>query len=169
MLTLYPYLLHDTVWVFDDERTGLQEEAFVLGMSEMISRLIASKRIPHASRGFSLTFSSEPIDGHDAVLKWQRSDEFQILPDQHGKPSSLAGNWYRGCVDGLEMEGWLCPALGLYFRTAPEMIYVRADPMGPGINPKWTPPEGAAVRRFVSASEHGTGDTSLESDGEGHA
>jgi hypothetical protein len=152
MLTLTPYLLNETVWVFDDERTGLKEEAFVLGMSEMISRLISQKQIPHASRGFSLNFSGEPFDGFDAVLKWKRSDGFEILPDEHGNRSPIAGNWYQGCVDGLEMEGWLCPALGLYFRTAPETIYVRADPLKPGINPIWIPKEGQLVRRFVSAS-----------------
>jgi hypothetical protein len=37
VLTLYPYLLHDSCWVFDDVRTGLKEGAFVLGMTEMIS------------------------------------------------------------------------------------------------------------------------------------
>jgi hypothetical protein len=47
VLTIYPYLLHET-WVFDDARTGLKEEAFVLGMTEMISRLVEAKAIPHA-------------------------------------------------------------------------------------------------------------------------
>ena len=28
-LTIYPYPFEDTCWVFDDERTGLKEEAFV--------------------------------------------------------------------------------------------------------------------------------------------
>jgi hypothetical protein len=37
VLTLYPDLLRGT-WVFDDERTHLEEEAFVLGMTEMICR-----------------------------------------------------------------------------------------------------------------------------------
>ena len=39
MLTIHPYLLHET-WVFDDPRTGLKEEAFVCGATEMISRLV---------------------------------------------------------------------------------------------------------------------------------
>lgn len=53
ILTLYPYLLGNT-WVFDDARTGLKEEAFVLGMTEMISRLVEVKGIPAAARGFAL-------------------------------------------------------------------------------------------------------------------
>lgn len=51
VLTLYPYLLNGTCWVFDDERTGLKEEAFVCGMSEMISRVVEAKGVPNAARG----------------------------------------------------------------------------------------------------------------------
>jgi hypothetical protein len=68
-MTIYPYLLEGTCWVFDDERTGLKEEAFVLGMTEMISRLVKAKSIPNASQGFALTFGAEPFD-HDAELTW---------------------------------------------------------------------------------------------------
>jgi len=40
-LTLYPYLLDRSCWVFDDERTGLQEEAFVLGATDVISAVVS--------------------------------------------------------------------------------------------------------------------------------
>jgi len=40
-LTIYPYKHHDC-WVFDDPRTGLKEEAFVCGATEMISRLVGA-------------------------------------------------------------------------------------------------------------------------------
>ena len=40
--TIYPYRLGDC-WVFDDARTGLKEEAFVLGSSEMMTRLVEAK------------------------------------------------------------------------------------------------------------------------------
>ena len=62
-------------------------------------------------------------------------------------------NWYRGVVVGEEMEGWLCPALGLYFTTAPKKIFVRAESLPPGVNPIWEPPPGDVPRRFVSAKE----------------
>jgi hypothetical protein len=52
ILTLYPYLFGKT-WVFDDVRTGLKEEAFVLGMSEMITRLVTKKAIQNAEKGFA--------------------------------------------------------------------------------------------------------------------
>ncbi len=48
-MTIYPYLLEKTCWVFDDERTGLKEEAFVLGMTEMISKLVEYKLISNAA------------------------------------------------------------------------------------------------------------------------
>ena len=56
MLTIFPYLRHST-WVFDDERAGLKEEAFVSGATEMISRVVEIKHLPNAAAGFSLSFS----------------------------------------------------------------------------------------------------------------
>lgn len=51
VLSLYPYLLNGTCWVFDDERTGLKEEAFVMGMTEMISRVVEAKGLHDAEGG----------------------------------------------------------------------------------------------------------------------
>jgi hypothetical protein len=136
-LTIYPYRLRET-WVFDDPHTRLKEEAFVSGASEMISRLVSTKRIPRAEKGFAMTFSDKPFEGHDAVLSLLRPDEYE-------------GNWYHGYVTGLRMECWLCPALLCYFPSAPEKIYVRADPLPSGVNPIWEPPEDAEPRRFVEA------------------
>ena len=151
MLILYPYLIGD-VWVFDDSRTGLKQEAFVCGASEAMSRLVESKRIPNAAKGFRLTFSETPFDELDAELTWLRSDDSQVVPGQDGSATQVAGNWYIGDVAGQRMELWLCPALGLYFRSAPPKIYVRADPLPAGIDPIWMVPEGQPERRFVSAS-----------------
>jgi hypothetical protein len=149
-LTIYPYLLGNT-WVFDDRRTGLKEEAFVLGMSEMIFRLVEAKGIPNASKGFALHFSTEPIDEADAELMWQRSDS-ECLPGEDGSASQIHGNWYTGIVAGEKMEGWLCPALGLYFQAAPKRIFVKAEPLPAGINPIWQVDRNAPIaRRFVSA------------------
>jgi hypothetical protein len=150
-LTIYPYLIGNT-WVFDDPRTGLKEEAFVLGMSEMISRLVDAKSIPQAARGISLSFASESFDGADAELAWLRSGDPQVVPGKDGSAAQVCGNWYRGNVVGLEMEGWLCPALGLYFKVAPARIFVQAKPLPLGVNPIWAIDKDApAARRFVSA------------------
>src|SRR5579862_1943076 len=102
LLTIYPYLVGKT-WVFDDSRTGLKEEAFVLGMSEMIFRLVETKSIPRAAKGFALQFSPEPFEGADAELTWHRSGDTEILPGKDGSASQVFGNWYRGNVAGEEM------------------------------------------------------------------
>ena len=139
ILTLYPYLYPGTeCWVFDDARTGLKEEAFVEGTSEMITRVITHKRIPRAEKGFLLTFSDQPFDGHDVERHWVRGDVD-------------GGNWYAGDVLGEAMENWLCPALLLYFETPPRRLYVRCDPLPAGVNPIWNPPPGQEGRRFVEA------------------
>jgi len=137
-LTLYPYLLRDT-WVFDDERTHLHEEAFVLGATEALSRLVEIKEIPDATKGFSLTFSGDGFDGHDAELEWLRAD-----------PSG-AGNWYSTILAGERFELWLCPALFCYFDSTPRRIYVRAERLPAGISPFWKPKPGQEARRFVEA------------------
>jgi hypothetical protein len=137
ILQLYPYLYPGTdCWVFDDERTGLKEEAFVEGTSEMITRVIQSKGIPAAAAGFLLTFSDLPFDGHDVERRWVRGD-------------AEGGNWYEGDVLGQAMENWLCPALLLYFEQPPRRLYVRCDPLPAGVNPIWDPPPGEYGRRFV--------------------
>jgi hypothetical protein len=138
VLTLYPYLLNRSCWVFDDERTGLKEEAFVAGMSEMISRIVGNKGLAAAGRGFAMTFSDVPFAGHDVEVRWLRAD-----------PGG--GNWYAGDVAGLTMEGWLCPALLLYFEEPPPRIFVRCAALPAGVNPIWTPPPGVTGRRFVEA------------------
>src|SRR5580700_1641566 len=95
-LTIYPYLFEGSCWVFDDQRTGLKEEAFVLGTTEMISRVVEAKAIPNAEKGFALTFSAEPFD-HDVELTWMRPSEAV----QAGVTTiPIEGNWYRGVVCG---------------------------------------------------------------------
>jgi hypothetical protein len=137
-LTLYPYLLRDT-WVFDDQRTHLHEEAFVLGATEALTRLVEIKEIPKASRGFSLTFSGDAFDGHDAILEWLYED-----------PSAV-GNWYATTLAEERFELWLCPALLCYFEEAPRRIFLRAEPLPAGISPFWRPKPGDEPRRFVEA------------------
>ena len=141
MLTIYPYSI-EGIWVFDDERAGLKEEAFVCGATEMISRVVEKKNLPNAAAGFSLTFSDQPLADFDVELRWLRRGDMPLLP----------GNWYRGAVAGHEMECWLCPALELYFSAAPQRLFVRADPLPAGIDPIWhVDPQDPRQRQFVSA------------------
>jgi len=153
ILTINPYRLGQC-WVFDDPRTGLKEEAFVLGSSEMMTQMVEARAIPNADRGFALQFSDEPFEGYDAELTWLRSDDSQVVPGKDGSASQVFGNWYKGVVAGQEMEGWLCPALGLYFRAAPTRIFLKADALPAGVDPVWHIDRDApAAVRFVSVSE----------------
>ena len=133
-LTLYPYYLaSERCWVFDDPAKNLKAEAFVLGISEMIDRMVDHKQLPDARSGFALTFSAEPFPGHDVELHWQR-------------PGQPTGNWYAGRVAGEHMQGWLCPALFKYFDDAPARLFVRWDPLPAGVNPIWDNRAGEGMR-----------------------
>jgi hypothetical protein len=74
--------------------------------------------IPDAENGFTLFFSTSPFPN---------ARELERVGNEAG------GNWYRHCDSGL--EGWLCPALFLYFNVAPERLYVAAAPRGPKFLP----------------------------------
>jgi hypothetical protein len=88
---------HHGMWVFDDPRVGLVREPFVAGADTMIDRVVAD--IPNAEQGFTLIFSASPFPGHQHRLDWKRGD--------------------------IKLEGWLCPALLLYFNEAPKHLYVQ--------------------------------------------
>jgi len=151
VMTLYPYLYQNICWVFDDPQTGLKEEAFVLGASELISRLLEAKEIPNAERGFALSFSDQPF-AYDVKLTW-------ISPEQAAKAiggpvCSLpqVGNWYSGFVAGETMTAWLCPALYEYFDAAPKRIFVKAEKLPDGIDPIWhISSDDPQARRYMSA------------------
>jgi hypothetical protein len=95
--------------VFDDPTVRLKREPFVAGMGEIIDALVAD--IQHADRGFTLLFSAAPFPGARVSLT--------RLHAEHG------GTWYQADTGRV---GWLCPALFLYFETAPEKLYAQATP-----------------------------------------
>ena len=107
---IYPYR-HLGLWVFDDERTGLDKEPFIAGADTIIDLALARKGIPDAARGFRAIFSESEFPGHDFRLTWVREGD--------------GGNWY-GSAD-FDMEGWLCPALLRYFESAPKEIFIRFE------------------------------------------
>lgn len=104
---IVPYR-HASTWVFDDPRVGLYQEPFVSGIPEMIDSIVAN--IPNAEKGFRLLFSSAPFPGYQVELEKVR-EEYE-------------GVWYRWADNG---EGWLCPALFLYFPEAPARLYAKAE------------------------------------------
>jgi hypothetical protein len=89
----------------------LSKEPFVAGVPEMIDALV--KDLPDAQSGFRLLFSARPFPGYGKKLTWVRGEK--------------GGNYYR--LDHPPLQGWICPALFKYFRTAPLEIYVKAEPL----------------------------------------
>ncbi len=110
IMVIRPYLW-EGAWVFDDDHGGLVREPFVCGVPEMIDDLVEG--IPDAASGFRMLFSASPFPG------WQR--RLERLREEDG------GSWYRS--DRPAMEGWLCPALFMYFDVAPDELYVKAEPI----------------------------------------
>ena len=110
IMVIAPYD-YDGTWVFDDAAAGLVREPFVAGVPEMIDVLV--KDIPDAKRGFRLLFSANPFPSHEKKLTWLRGDS--------------QGSYYR--LDDPPMEGWICPAMFKYYRSPPQHIYVKAEPL----------------------------------------
>lgn len=108
-MVIHPYK-YEGLWVFDDEKAGLDKEPFVSGADDIIEKMV--ENIPDANKGFNLLFSAIPFPGHELELVWKREDS--------------GGNWYYS--PSLEMEGWLCPALFKYFDKAPPKLYAQFKP-----------------------------------------
>ena len=110
LMVINPYYDRGS-WVFDDEATGLIKEPFVAGIPAMINKLIDDNDIKDAKDGFKLIFSANPFP--DSQVSLTR------LYDEHG------GNWYLW--DDVGIEGWLCPALLKYFKSAPQRLFAKVE------------------------------------------
>jgi len=108
---IYPYRTIG-MWVFDDEARGLVQEPFVGGADTIIDLLTAD--IATAETGFRLTFSKDAFPGYQWSLSWIRPE--------------MSGNVYL--LEGLNREGWLCPALLKYFETPPPKLYIAISELG---------------------------------------
>ena len=80
------------------------------GLSEMINYLV--KDIPNARKGFILLLSSQPFAGHQVELTRLKQE---------------LGGWTYKAKD-YHVEPWLPRTLVGYFATAPELLYVKAEP-----------------------------------------
>jgi hypothetical protein len=100
------------VWVFDDPAVGLDKEALVAGMPELIEAATSQAGIPEPEKGFVALFSKDPFPSAQLCLEWVREEG--------------GGNVYRWPDVGR--EGWLCPALFRYFDRAPQKLYVEVRP-----------------------------------------
>jgi hypothetical protein len=109
LFVIFPYWLHGT-WVFDDAKRKLDAEPFVMGIPEMINKMVRIAGIPNAKDGFRLIFSNQPFPGYQTKLDWVKKES--------------GGNWYKN-EDGN--EGWLCSALFKFYSKAPLNLYGRAE------------------------------------------
>ncbi|MEI7686112.1 MAG: DUF6717 family protein [Planctomycetota bacterium] len=100
------------MWVFDDPAVGLAREPFVGGADRIID--VATSQIPDAEKGFVAVFSAGYFPDAQIVLEWVREEG--------------GGNVYRWAE--ADMEGWLCPALTLYFNAAPAKLFIRMKSSG---------------------------------------
>lgn len=110
IFSITPYY-HSGFWVFDDERVGLVKEPFVEGIPEIIEYWHLILGMKDAKKGFKATFSANPMPNCTSVLSKIR-DEF-------------GGAWYKD--EETNLEGWLCPALLLYYPTPPEFLYFKFE------------------------------------------
>jgi len=94
-------------WVFDDAERGLNKEAFVAGIDKMLD--IWEIQTKASKKGLILNISEGFFPGHNFKIDWVRED--------------IVGNWYESKVLGF--QGWLCPALYLFFPKAPKSIYAQ--------------------------------------------
>ena len=103
------------MWVFDDERVDLDKEPFVAGADTMIDTAVAMKGIQNADQGFVLVFSEYSFPDADIEISWLREESdgniYQWTFEDKGEPRV--------------MEGWLCPALNLYYPDAPKKLYLQ--------------------------------------------
>jgi len=88
-------------WVFDDASVGLVKEPFVFGIPVIIEKF--TSHLPDAKNGFTVLFSANEMPENDLILE--------------NENEMSGGNWYK--VSGIELRGWLCPALFKYFKVAP--------------------------------------------------
>ena len=103
---IFPYK-YKGMWVFDDEKFGLDKEPFIAGADQIIEYMTAS--IPDAEDGFILIFSANLFPDYQAKLEWE-CEQYE-------------GNWYYDPQS--KIKGWLCPAMFNYFDEAPTSLYIK--------------------------------------------
>jgi hypothetical protein len=124
--TLEPYFCAGE-WVFDDDRIGLEAEAFVCGMSEILDFCLEDSGIDpeEVEGGFKLTFTKDKWPDSTHSLTWlgasMGGNDYELDSECRNLTIHNSDRHYD-VKEG--MKGWLCPALYHYFDDAPEKIYL---------------------------------------------
>jgi hypothetical protein len=102
MFTVIIYKASDG-WFMDDAAKDVIEEPLIMGMPEIIERIVG--RDIHR---FTATFSdSRSSNGEQELICLEPEND---------------GYWYK--LKGTSMRGWLCPVLFQYFEEAPQHLYI---------------------------------------------
>lgn len=123
------YKDNDT-WYFDDEKRGIFEEPFVLGASEMITKMVGSDKttctlafseqyIPNADNVLKCTELVYPVTSIEKEVDEKGKTSHKYIYDTKKEPTS---GWYTDLDDH---ECWLCPAQLAFFDKVAETIYVK--------------------------------------------
>lgn len=110
---------HATTWCFTDNVRGLVHEPFVLGIPEIIDKVLEDNNI--VSDQPKILFSAKPFPKHQGYLHYKKFED--------------GGVWYTLFSTVNEekkyinenLTGWLCPATLKYFPVHPEYIYFKLD------------------------------------------
>lgn len=107
---LYPYK-EGNVWYYDDPDIGVYKEAFVLGSSETIDRVLGE-----GTDKCKMLISQNPIPNYSARIGRRKDIEEQL--------AGMLG-WYQ--LEGTDMVNWLCAEVLAYFSDYPDSIYVKFE------------------------------------------
>ena len=126
--TLEPYFCAGE-WVFDDDRIGLEAEAFVCGMSEILDFCLEDSGIDpeEVEGGFKLTFSKDKWPDSTHSLTWlgasMGGNDYELDSECRNLSIHNSDRHYD-VPEG--MKGWLCPTFcGCYFGDEPpKKIYL---------------------------------------------
>ena len=108
MLVLEMYR-HAGTWVFTDEKRGLVNEPFVLGVPEIFDLVIEKQNLKGKSL-YRVIFSDQNFPLAHA--------EVEKLSEEGG------GAWYKY---RKTPPGWLCPATLKFFKKFPERIFFKVE------------------------------------------
>lgn len=107
------------IWVFDHEYQNTVEEPLCNGTELVLNEYfeIDMSRPAVSNDKIQITASTEVFDHYDTKLELQETNE--------------KGSVYLDTT--LYEKVWLCPWLQSYFGTVPNVLYVRLDPVNPGL------------------------------------
>ena len=101
----------DGLWLFDNEKFGIQEQPFVFGSDLVLDKM--TEEVDEAEQGVNILFSGIPFPGSEHCLELVREE--------------TEGFVYRWRDHNL--QGWISPVIKNYFPVPPPQIYLQVKPV----------------------------------------